>query len=67
MSLKSLTDKSKDIEKKQFGEVFTPMNLVNVMLDKLPEEVWKNKNIKWLDSEKGMGNFQKAVNLRLKE
>ena len=78
MSLQSLIDnpkellelindylKPKDIEKKQFGEVFTPMILVNEMLDKLPKEVWKNKNLKWLDPATGMGNFPIAVYLRL--
>jgi len=59
--------KPKDIEKKQFGEVFTPMHLVNEMLDKLPKEVWKNKNLKWFDPAVGMGNFQIAVYLRLIE
>jgi hypothetical protein len=57
--------KPKDIEKKQFGEVFTPMILVNEMLDKLPEEVWKDKNLKWFDPACGMGNFIIAVYLRL--
>lgn len=80
MSLQSLIDnpkellelineclKPKDVEKKQFGEVFTPMVLVNEMLDKLPKEVWKNKNLKWLDPASGMGNFPIAVYLRLME
>ena len=80
MSLQSLIDnpkelleliteclKPKDIEKKQFGEVFTPMALVSEMLDKLPIEVWKNKNLKWLDPATGMGNFPIAVYLRLME
>jgi hypothetical protein len=80
MSLQSLIDnpkellelineclKPKEVEKKQFGEVFTPMILVNEMLDKLPLEVWKNKNIKWLDPAVGMGNFLIAVYLRLME
>jgi hypothetical protein len=35
------------------------------MLDKLPIEVWKNKNLKWLDPATGMGNFPIAVYLRL--
>jgi site-specific DNA-methyltransferase (adenine-specific) len=43
------------------------MNLVNEMLDKLPKEVWKNKNLKWLDPATGMGNFPIAVYLRLIE
>jgi hypothetical protein len=57
--------KPKEIEKKQFGEVFTPMKLVSEMLDKLPNEVWTNKNLKWLDPASGMGNFPIAVYLRL--
>ena len=51
--------------KKSRGEVFTPMALVNDMLNKLPEEVWTNKNLKWLDPAAGMGNFPIAVYLRL--
>ena len=78
MSLQSLIDnpkellelindclKPKDVEKKKFGEVFTPMNLVNEMLDKLPSEVWNNKHLKWLDPATGMGNFPVVVYLRL--
>jgi len=78
MSLQSLIDnpkellelindclKPKEIEKKTFGEVFTPIKLVNEMLDKLPLEVWNNKNHKWLDPCCGMGNFPIAVYLRL--
>ena len=57
--------KPKDLEKKKFGEVFTPMNLVNEMLDKLPNDVWYNKNLKWFDPANGMGNFPIAVYLRL--
>jgi hypothetical protein len=57
--------KPKDVEKKENGEVFTPMFLVNEMLDKLPEEIWTNKNLKWLDPATGMGNFPIAVYLRL--
>ena len=80
MSLQSLIDnpkellelindclKPKEVEKKENGEVFTPMKLVNEMLDKLPIEVWKNKNLKWLDPCCGMGNFPIAVYLRLME
>jgi site-specific DNA-methyltransferase (adenine-specific) len=59
--------KPKETEKKQFGEVFTPMKLVNEMLDKLPPEVWKNKNLIWYDPANGMGNFPIAVYLRLME
>jgi len=80
MSLQSLIDnpkellelindclKPKEIEKKENGEVFTPMILVNEMLDKLPKEIWKNKHLKWFDPATGMGNFPIAVYLRLIE
>lgn len=55
----------KDAERHKFGEVFTPMDLVNEMLDTLPAEVWKNPNLTWLDPANGMGNFPIAVFLRL--
>ena len=80
LSLQSLLDKPKEllelindclkpkaIEKKQFGEVFTPIDLINEMLDKLPQEIWKNKNLKWLDPASGMGNFSIIIYLRLME
>jgi len=80
MSLQSLIDnpkellelindclKPKEVEKKEYGEVFTPIKLINEMLDKLPLEVWKNKNLKWLDPCCGMGNFPVAIYLRLME
>jgi len=80
MGLQSLIDKPKElielindcltpkeVEKKKFGEVFTPMTFVSDMLDKLPKEVWKNKNLKWLDPATGMGNFAIAIYLRLME
>jgi hypothetical protein len=57
--------KPKIIEKKERGEVFTPMTLVNEMLDTLPESVWFNKDLKWLDPAAGMGNFPVAVYMRL--
>jgi len=78
MSMKSLIDqpkellelindclKPKDKEKKEYGEVFTPMEIVDEMLDVLPKAVWKDKNLKWFDPAAGMGNFPIAVYLRL--
>jgi len=55
----------KEVEKKERGEVFTPMKLVNEMLDKLPKSVWKNKDLKWLDPAAGIGNFPVAIYIRL--
>jgi len=65
--------KPKKIEKKKYGEVFTPMNLINEKLDKLDEYYLKinNKSIfeeidfKWFDPANGMGNFPIAVYYRL--
>ena len=80
MSLQSLIDnpkellelindclKPKEVEKKENGEVFTPMIIANEILDNLPIEVWKNKNLKWFDPATGMGNFPIAIYLRLME
>jgi hypothetical protein len=55
----------KDTERKQLGQVYTPLTLVNDMLDKLPSAIWKNKDLKWLDPANGMGNFPILAFLRL--
>tara|TARA_R110000796_G_scaffold21137_3_gene62390 strand:- start:2257 stop:3552 length:1296 start_codon:yes stop_codon:yes gene_type:complete len=55
----------KDKEKNLFGEVFTPVELVCEMLDKLPPSVWKNKDLKWLDPANGIGNFPIVVYYKL--
>ena len=86
MGLQSLIDKPKELlelineclkpkesEKKQFGEVFTPMIIINEMLDKLDDSyknihkisIFENKNFKWLDPANGMGNFMIMVYLKL--
>ncbi|MAP61382.1 MAG: hypothetical protein CMF82_00270 [Candidatus Marinimicrobia bacterium] len=87
MSLQSLIDspkelleliheclKPKEVEKKKFGEVFTPMSFINNdMLGDL-EDYYKtkyNKNIfedetlKWGDTTAGMGNFPIAIYYKL--
>lgn len=46
---------------KQRGEVFTPTSLVNEMLDKLPQEVFTDKNKTFLDNSCGNGQFLSAV------
>lgn len=53
--------------KKIFGEVFTPAELVNEMLDKLPVEVWSDKDLTWCDPACGSGNFLYQVKIRLME
>jgi hypothetical protein len=80
MALQSLIDRPKELlelineclkpkeeEKKKFGEVFTSMDLVNEMLDKLPGTVWTKSNLTWFDPAAGMGNFPIAIYLRLME
>jgi hypothetical protein len=57
----------KDKERKEKGEVFTPISIVRDMLDKLPSEVWTNPYLKWLDPAVGIGNFPVIVYLKLME
>ena len=54
-------------EKNKYGEVFTPVDLIDEMLDKLPKEVWRNHTLKWLDPANGIGNFPMIVYERLME
>jgi hypothetical protein len=57
----------KKIEKDKYGEVFTPMVLIEEMFDKLPKEVWSNPDLKWLDPANGIGNFPMVAFMRLNE
>ena len=68
--------KPKQKEKQDNGEVFTPMSLVNEMLDNLDSDyqkennksIFTEKDFKWGDIVgSGMGNFSVAVYLRLME
>ena len=54
-----------ETEKKQNGEVFTPMSLINSILDKLPVEVWSNPDLTFNDNSTGIGNFIVIVLERL--
>ena len=57
----------KEKEKKEAGEVFTPINSVKEMLDKLPKKVWSDHTLKWLDPAVGIGNFPIIAYLHLME
>lgn len=57
--------KNGDVLTKEFGEVMTPLSLVNTMLDLLPPEVWSNASLKWLDPAAGCGVFFSVVLERL--
>jgi hypothetical protein len=87
MSLQSLLDrpkellelineclKPKEIEKKIFGEVFTPMSFINDNMLHHLEEYYKKKyssiiyedeTLKWYDTSAGMGNFPIAIYYKL--
>ena len=55
----------KDKERKEKGEVFTPIKIVEDMLKELPPDVWTNPNLKWLDPAVGIGNFPVIAYLKL--
>ncbi len=55
----------KDKERKEKGEVFTPIKIVEDMLNELPPNVWLNPNLKWLDPAVGIGNFPVIAYLKL--
>lgn len=87
MSLQSLIDNPKEllelineclkpkvIEKKKFGEVFTPMRFINVdMLGDLEayyketynKNIFEDETLKWGDTTAGMGNFAIAIYYKL--
>ena len=48
-----------------FGEVFTPPELINEMLDKLPADTWTDKTKTFFDPAAGKGNFPIEVIKRL--
>jgi hypothetical protein len=52
-------------KKNKNGEVFTPISLIEEMLEKLPANVWKNPELKWLDPANGIGNFPMVVYTKL--
>lgn len=54
-----------DTSAKNFGEILTPQSLVLDMTDQLPESVWSNPNLKWLDSCAGFGVFSGVILDRL--
>lgn len=47
------------------SEVYTPLSLVNSMLDQLPTEVWYNPNLKWCDPFCKSGIILTEVIIRL--
>jgi type I restriction-modification system DNA methylase subunit len=52
-------------KRKDNDEVFTPPFLIEEMLDKLPNTVWKDPTKTWLDPCAGLGNFSVLIFKRL--
>ena len=87
MSLQSLIDspkellelineclKPKEIEKKKYGEVFTPMSFINNDMlgdleayykKKYNKNIFEDETLKWGDTTAGMGNFPVAIYYKL--
>ena len=57
----------KDKERKEKGEVFTPIKIVEDALNQLLPDVWTHPNLKWLDPAVGIGNFPVIAYLKLME
>ena len=49
------------------GEVFTPMEVCEAMVNDIPESVLKNPNSTFLDNSAGAGNFMVALQIKLQE
>jgi site-specific DNA-methyltransferase (adenine-specific) len=47
------------------NEVFTPPRVVNAILDLLPESVWSDKSLRWLDPGSKTGVFPREIARRL--
>lgn len=45
--------------------VFTPPRVVNAVLDQLPDHVWTDKNLRWLDPGSKTGVFPREITRRL--
>jgi hypothetical protein len=48
-------------EKGLYGEVFTPVSVVDTMLAMLPASVWKRTDLRWCDPACGIGQFPLKV------
>jgi site-specific DNA-methyltransferase (adenine-specific) len=51
--------------KREFGEVFTPLDVVDTVLDYLPADVWTNSSLHWFEPAVGVGHFIVPVFFRL--
>jgi len=52
-------------EKKNTGEVFTPLQCISISLDRIPDHIWKDPNSTFFDPSAGMGGFLVMIYHRL--
>jgi len=62
---KLLNSSSKNV--KEYGEVYTPLSLIDEMLNKLPKEIWKNKHYTFFEPAAGLSPFILRCYYRLME
>ena len=51
--------------KEKYGEVHTPVWFIELLLDRVHTDTWKNPDIKWLDTGAGQGRITLVVYYRL--
>jgi len=56
---------SKNTQRDKYGEVFTPLLLIEEILDHLPPKIWRDPTTRWLDPAAGLGQFTSVVYERL--
>jgi hypothetical protein len=56
---------AKTAEKEALGEVFTPVAMIEDLLEHFPKEAWTDSKGTWLDPASGIGNFPLVVYFRL--
>lgn len=56
---------SNEEKQKQFGEVFTPLELVDQILNKFESEIFGDPNKTWIDNSCGVGVFLVEIKKRL--
>jgi len=52
-------------KKKRWGQVYTPVPLIRELLDHLPEDIWMDPTLQWLDPAAGTGHFVEFVYAKL--
>jgi hypothetical protein len=56
---------SKEKEKTELGEVFTPIVMIDDLYSQFPKNIWSDSSCKWLDPASGIGNFSIVLFFKL--